>query len=110
MNYIVTKRPGEPAQLVEHPDKGVSFETLKNGVGGGYFEVVPFPADRAIDIWCDEEGALKRLPFNFWHPVMGQPIVGHVIACAHDGDGDSIPISRFRALAIKNWLDNCARV
>ena len=104
--YVVTKRPGESAKLVEIATTTVPEDAIKDALDQAWFTVAPIRIDgENIDIWCDDEGLLKRLPFNFWHPELHQAIVGPIIACAHDAEGESIPLTKKQAEAVISWLD-----
>ena len=64
-----------------------------NGIIGGWPECalqVPNPnylfgeitqTDWSLDLWCDEEGHLKRLPFTVTRPTDMHPLVGPVVVC-----------------------------
>ena len=104
--YVVTKKPGEGAKIVEFAKKCVSLEDIKDAVDQAWVTMTTVRINGfTFDIWCDDEGLLKELPLNFYHTDIHQPIVGPVIVCAHDADGDSIPLTKKQADAIAAWLD-----
>lgn len=107
MNYIVKKKPGQDAVVIEHESGKVAYETIKEGVGGGYFTMCrAMVDDLVVDIWCDDEGLLTGKKANFYHDLLNQPIVGEVMVCLGDSEGESRPfLKRGVAQAVANWLN-----
>lgn len=89
------KEPGKP---MVYKSIGRSIEEVQNLIGG---LVEPVYYDSVV-ILCDEEGRLKKLPFNFY--LGNTPIVGSVIVCGKDNydlaDIGVIPESLKSALLI----------
>ena len=100
-------------------ENGIGLEQLKEGVGGGWVDLVrllaPTKANPGIDMYVDDEGLLKGLPFNalatgvamyFTHQAV--TLVGDAVitGCTLDGeavglaDGDKQMILRFLGLAV----------
>lgn len=55
-----------------------SGDLLRRGMRGGLFELVPLPplaSKYRVDLWCYEEGLMKRLPVN----ILGSLIAGRRI-------------------------------
>lgn len=89
-------------------EKQPALELLKDGIGGGYIELIPgwdrFPFNGSVRqcvAFCDEDGKRKQLPRNdpataMWHHVLklpGQPalregwndyLVGDVVVIVGD--------------------------
>jgi hypothetical protein len=87
MIEIVIKYPGEKPQLMKINGDLESMQRLV----GGYVECVNFDG-KILDMWCNEEGKLMGLDYNFnWN---GDPIVGTVFFCTADSEGDSISITK----------------
>jgi hypothetical protein len=106
VRYAVTKRPGEPAKLVEITTRTIPSDIIKDAVDRAWFTVTQARiCGQILDLWCDDEGLLKDLPLNFFHPQIQQPIVGPIIVCGHDEEGDSIPIGPELADAVVSWLN-----
>jgi len=91
-------------------DQPPSLELLKEGIGGGYLELIPgwsrfpLPAEQGglqpCDAFCDEDGKRKQMPVNqdataIWHAMLklGGPLipgwhdvlVGDVVIVTGDG-------------------------
>ena len=110
MKYAVEKRPGEPAKLVEVTTSTVGYHFLKEALDECTIAMTTarLKEGKIVDVWCDEEGLLKNLPLNFFHPQIRQPIVGPVLVCDHDNEGESVPLSKELAEEARNWLDTVA--
>ena len=63
-----------------------------------------------LDLFLDEEGKLKRLPYNPKATILsgilmrGDCIVGNAFVCAHDEDGHSIGLTDAHELALRRRL------
>ena len=75
----IIKRPFEPIGRIREIDN--TLEALQKAVGG-YIEAVTIAEDAVII--CDEEGLLKRLPYNC--NVCGHDLVGTILVLGVDGD------------------------
>lgn len=74
MKAVVCK-VGHKPEIVELSDNGeAAFEEIRKIVGG-YVERVRMGK---FDLYCDEDGLMKRLPFNRTLPD-GRPIVGDFV-------------------------------
>jgi hypothetical protein len=104
--YYVTKRPGQKAQVIENEGPTIGYETIKAAVDRACFTMTCIQVgDKLLDVFCDDEGLLKELPVCFWHARQQQPIVGPVIVCDHDQEGESTPLTKDVAEAAARWLD-----
>ena len=88
----IVKRPDEQFGHVTWVSD--SLENLQKTVGG-YIETVTL--DNGVVLICNEEGAIRQLPYNFTlgrlhelapddYIMMRNPIFGTVIVCGADGD------------------------
>jgi len=107
--FVVVKKPGEAAVLVEAPPK-LDLEFLKVHIGG-YIEVFPkrgYISETldAVTIFMDEEGALSGLPDNVAFPIA--TVVGPILACLTDEEGDDHGLCREHAEAVARALDHYA--
>ena len=61
-------RPSQQHAERKHFDRALTLEDLKDGIGGGYFELVPgFRAIAYAGVvmdFCDEDGKRKQLHIN----------------------------------------------
>lgn len=106
MNYIVTKNPGEPSVIKDHPGDIVSLESLRSCINKQWLEVHAAYIDGVcLDVWCDEEGLLHDLSENIWHPEIKQFVVGPVVICGVNRSGDSIPLTKEMAEQAAEWLN-----
>jgi hypothetical protein len=106
LKYVVTKRPGEVAKLAECDSDIVPSDVIKKGVDDAWFDMTHIKvAGHVLDVWVDDEGLLKQLPVNFMNPFIMQPIVGPVIVCAGDDEGESIPLTKEVAEVCVQWLN-----
>ena len=64
---VVIKMPFEGSKVVELPEvtSYESFCKLKEMVHMEYAQAINFDFDETVIAFCDEEGKLKNLPFNF---------------------------------------------
>ena len=64
---VVIKMPFEGSKVVELPEVTIyeSFCKLKAMVHMEYAQAINFDFDETVIAFCDEEGKLKNLPFNF---------------------------------------------
>lgn len=79
---------------------GIPLETLQDAVGGLVQRVgVMRQGCESIDVWINDDGKFSGLPVNIlatwlsrlW--VHGDFIVGDVIVCASDGNGNSVGLT-----------------
>lgn len=96
---VIIKRPCD--QFGEEATIPNTLKALQETVGG-YIETVTL--DNGVVLICNEEGAIRQLPYNFTlgrlHELapddcimMRNPIFGTVVACGFKGDElDDIPI------------------
>lgn len=111
MKYVVYKRPGEQAKLVECDSETVPTAVIKKGVDDAWFDMTHIKVGgQVLDVWVDDEGLLKNLQFNFLNPHITQVIVGPVVVCAGDAEGESIPLTKEIAEKVVVWLDQHSRV
>jgi len=109
--YIVLKSPGESPVTKEHPEDIVSIETLRAGINKQWLEVRPtYIGGVYVDVWCDEEGLLHDLDINFWHPEVRQFIVGPVVVCGTDREGNSVPLTKDMADKTVEFLNKNASI
>lgn len=81
MAYII-KANGETVPVTP-AGKKFTLQELQAAIGGGYIEPIPGTKLRA---YFDEEGRMKRLPFNAKATMQfGRAIVGDVVVL-EDGD------------------------
>jgi len=103
-NFVVLKRPGQRAVL-DTTDDVIDGDTISKAIDDAYFTCTHLRLDDEIlDIWCDDEGLLKDLPLNFYNQG-SQPIVGPVLVCQANEEGESIPLSKELAEKVASWLD-----
>ena len=78
-------------------ESATGFEDYSRFVGG-YITLLPSPL---VDVYVNEEGKLKCLPYNTWTPfILSElelqihfPILGDVVLVSSDEDGDDIRVS-----------------
>lgn len=110
MKYVVYKRPGEQAKLVECDSETVPTAVIKKGVDDAWFDMTHIKvAGQVLDVWVDDEGLLKNLRFNFLNPSIMQTIVGPAVVCASDAEGESTPLTKELAEKVVVWLDHYSR-
>lgn len=95
--YVVHKRPGLPAEVVQIQSDASTIQAL---LDGAWLEAVHMhtPGSHA---WVDENGRLKELPPNL--RLNGEMIVGPVVFSAvapGDGEGFDCGFTEEKALAI----------
>ena len=98
--------------LMKRPDSGwyvtnVS-NTLKNlqNLVDGYIETVTFAIDtpeNKLVIICNEEGKLKRLPYNC--TIFGEDFVGTILIAGVDGE-EFVDLTDDQVKTLKPMLDN----
>lgn len=104
---VLVKKPCEEAEVQEIENTLESFQKII----GGYIQVVNH--QRGVAIVCDEEGKLKGLKANI---LFGNDIiVGTIIICSFDDNGDFTSLSDkeiiFNKISCKNcdiWEENNA--
>lgn len=79
---------------------------------GGYIERVPIPMVKGHDLFVDEDGIGKRLAWNVplslvarnltHNPCYG--IVGNGVYAAHDGEGETIGLTKDECESIEQML------
>lgn len=86
---IVILEPGKEPEVAYTPAGQTGDDELRTlqKIVGGYIELCLRGTD--IVFYCNEEGHLQGLPFNFYRPTDGHPIVGTVVACGVDAAGDN---------------------
>lgn len=98
MEYYLTLDDG---QLVRHKtDCPLSLELMQKAVDGyieraGQFESAEGKG-RTIDVWVNEEGLLRAMPFTCYLAALSRApmaIVGPVLICAADEDGDCVGLT-----------------
>ena len=95
-------------------DGSIELETLQEAVGG-YVERVPVVKQTLdnLDMWLNEEGKLKSLPLNMIATNLsgiwknGDFIVGDVLVCAFDEEGNSIGITDKQEHDLREALKGC---
>lgn len=90
----------------KHPRPTVELEDLK-AVVGGWVDRMRLHYDpathRSVDIWCDDEGLLKRLRPTVWlgtssrHTILCGPLI---ICAGNDLNGESVPLTEAEVRAI----------
>ncbi len=104
--YHVTKRPGQRAKIIKNNGQTIGYETIRKAVDDCCFTVCYIQVgEDLLDVFCDDEGLLKNLATCFWHARQQQPIVGPIIVCSHDEEGESTPLTKRQAEAAVKWLD-----
>ena len=90
---VAIKRPGQRLEIAECIDDLKSWQAIV----GGWLEAVPF-GNNGIIMWCNEEGLLHNLPFNF--KIAHHMIVGNVFFTRSDEEGEiaSLNMSDIRIL------------
>lgn len=80
----VVARPGCPPVEVDTTGELAAVQALV----GGYLELLPNRGPRdGLDVFVNEEGLLRALPFN--RTVRGFPVVGPVVVLASTPEGDT---------------------
>ena len=74
----IYKKPGEKPQVIDIDN---SLKALQEAVGC-YIETITFATDACIV--CNEEGRLKKMPYNC--KLLGVELVGPVLVVGVDGD------------------------
>lgn len=97
---VVVKQPGQPAEIVM-VDWADNLSYLQSVVGG-YIELVYLSPE--LDMYINEEGKLLELEPNLSFP--GDTIVGPVVVCSHDDEGDTIGLTVAQAELIREVLNN----
>lgn len=105
--FIVTKLPGQCSIVSLHEVRVISLEELQGFIGGDVELVRTHIEGNMYDIWCHEEGSFEGLESNFYHPELGYDIVGPVLVCSFNNEGEDIVISSEQdARSVAAWLDS----
>lgn len=99
MISIVSKEPGQPAQL---ESMGVSLEAMQARLGG-YVEATGDDALPGITIWLDEEGKLKGKAANLSLFGGADLAVGTVLFTRTDAEGEVASLRKADAAKILKW-------
>ena len=75
---VIKKEPGRPAEVVEIEN---DLKPLQDAIGG-WIETFTLPI--GLCVICDEEGLLKRLPYNTF--IAGNHFVGPILIVGVDGE------------------------
>ena len=82
---------------LEPHEQGRTYEMINNAVGGWIENIQLTPT---LDMYVNEEGKLTGLPYNpdataiWWsHFGMSDVIVGDVVFCSHNEEGDTVPLT-----------------
>jgi hypothetical protein len=130
MGWVVTVKVvegGVNVERVEHPEPEVSYETLREAVGG-YIERVSvmtpeFPQEDAppptvIDLWVNEEGLLRGLPENPLVTALAQAcgwpgdlLVGDcIITSGVSEDGETRPLDDLQMAVVFSFFSTMQRL
>ena len=113
MEKIIVKNPNQDAEVVEV--ETIDLECLQKFVGG-YIECVYIPQlekfGDGLSCFCNEEGKLIGLEKNFvLADEYGKPydyVVGAVVFCGCDDEGESIGLTDDQITTIKDYFnDTC---
>lgn len=76
----------------------------KQGLVGGLLDVLRLPM--GIDLWVNDEGMLHNLPHVLNVEYRGQaiPIFGDCFLAGHDGEGNTISLTREQAAWVQERL------
>jgi hypothetical protein len=112
--YIVTKRPGQNC-IVTEQDGPIKYEQLKKSLDNCTFTMTQISVEldgkcHWVDVYCDDEGLLNGAEFCFFHMQYDQPIMGPVLCCLGDEEGESVPMSKELANATSAVLTEWASV
>lgn len=92
LNTVVVIRPPAQLDLVSIPVHGLTFEFMRNYIGGYLEAVLLFPSQtregHQLVLYGDEEARLKNLPFNVLRED-GEPLHGHLLLAAVDQSGET---------------------
>jgi hypothetical protein len=100
--FVVIKRPGEPANVIEAPEPlGMTYIQTKVG---GFIKVFPSRGHtsevlQAVTLVVDDDGRRKDLPPNVEFPL--EVVVGPIFACVTDEEGyeHGMPLEQAEAVA-----------
>lgn len=83
---------GKLAEVVEFDD---ALNGFQEKIGGYIERAVHFHSSngRRFDVWCDEEGRLKKLPPNRLVPSVGLICGPILITAGQDGDADTYSLT-----------------
>lgn len=87
--------------IVKDPERESEYREIDNTleamqeIVGGYIECIS--VDRDIVIVCNEEGKMRGLPINM--PWCGDLLVGTIIVCGTDDDGEFTDVP----LTLEEW-------
>lgn len=90
---VIVCRVGCDAVVEEIEPTLAAMQTLV----GGYIERLIL--DEKTDLWCNEEGLLKELPYN--RNIAGHRIVGDFFLASHDNEGETTTLTDAQ---IETWL------
>jgi len=107
--FVVIKRPGEPANVIEAPEPlGMTYIQTKVG---GFIQVFPSRGHvsetlQGVTLVIDEDGRRKDLPANVEFPL--DVVVGPILACVTDEEGYEHGMPLEQAEAVARALDHYA--
>ena len=107
--YVVLKRPGEPSTIIEAPEL-LDMTYIQTKVGG-FVQIFPSHGHvsevlQSATLIIDEDGRRKDLPDNVEFPI--QIVVGPILACVTDSQGDERGMPLEQAEAVARALDHYA--
>ena len=89
-----------------------SLEFLQKCVGGWIEHVVSDNIPSGVDIYCNEEGKLKLLPYNDTATILyGNPhdfIVGTAVIVGHNDEGESLWLTDEQVCAVVDAVRNAS--
>jgi hypothetical protein len=107
--FVVIKRPGEPANVIEAPEPlGMTYIQTKVG---GFIKVFPNHGHTSevlqeVTLVVDDDGRRKDLPANVEFPL--EVVVGPILACVTDEEGYEHGMPLAQAEAVARALDHYA--
>lgn len=99
---VIIKKHGRDAYVASIND---DLQTLQQHVGG-YIECIELPLDniKRVNVICNDEGKIRKLPANFVIPQYWDIITGDAIIAADDGRGDFTDLSKEQEAAALAFL------
>lgn len=85
---VVVANPGDEPVVREIEN---TLEALQSAVGG-YIEALSF---NELTVYVAEEGRMRGMPFNRF--FAGIPLVGPIVVCASDDEGETISLTSHQA-------------
>lgn len=86
------------------------YDAIRNGLDGAYLEHINLKVDGVwIDIWLDEEGKLKRLPFNLKVPGPETLVGPLVFTGGADEEGKTLGLNPEQERAALSLLHGTAQ-